>query len=59
MLYLEADDNSAPIIFGNSGIRPALQNALYIFPGALQHEVPLNNGKRIVIAMNILKKNPV
>lgn len=59
VLYLEADEVSAPIIFGNNTVRPALQNALYIFPGALQHEVPLNTGKRVVVAMNILKKNPI
>jgi hypothetical protein len=59
VLYLEADDVSAPIVFGINSVRPALQNALYIFPGALQHEVPVNHGKRIVLAMNILKRNPI
>ena len=59
VLYLEADEVSAPIVFGNNSARPASQNALYIFPGALQHSVPVNSGKRVAIAMNILKKNPI
>jgi hypothetical protein len=59
VLYLEADDTSAPIVFGNSTEYRSFPNALYIFPGALQHEVPVNTGKRVVIAMNILKRNPV
>ncbi len=58
VIYLEADEESAPIIFGNNSSRPSLKNALYIFPGALQHQVPVNNGKRTVLAMNILKKPP-
>lgn len=58
VIYLEADEQSAPIVFGNNSAKPSLKNALYIFPGALQHQVPLNHGKRTVVAMNILKKPP-
>jgi hypothetical protein len=50
---------SAPIVFGKNEARPAIQNAMYLFPGILQHEVPENKGRRIAVAMNILKKNPV
>ena len=56
--YLEVDENSSPIVFGNNSILPCLENSLYIFPGILQHSVPLNKGKRKIVAMNILKKNP-
>jgi len=59
VIYLEADNVSAPIIFGKNEARPAIQNAMYLFPGILQHEVPENKGRRIAVAMNILKKNPV
>jgi len=58
VLYLESDAESAPIIFGNNTLRPAIKNAVYLFPGVLQHEVPQNKGRRVAIAMNILKKNP-
>jgi len=58
VLYLESDAESAPIIFGNNTLRPAIKNAFYLFPGVLQHEVPQNKGRRVAIAMNILKKNP-
>ncbi|WP_394385938.1 hypothetical protein [Roseateles sp. BYS87W] len=58
VVYLEADATSAPIVFGHNAARPSLPNTLYIFPGALQHAVPHNTGRRVVVAMNILKKNP-
>jgi len=58
VLYLESDNESAPIVFGNGTARPAMRNAFYLFPGALQHEVPKNKGRRVAVAMNILKKNP-
>lgn len=59
VVYLESDAHSAPIVFGNGAARPSQANTLYIFPGALQHAVPPNTGKRLVVALNILKKNPV
>lgn len=58
VVYLEADEVSAPIVFGNNAARPSTRNALYVFPGALQHAVPLNQGRRVAVALNILKKNP-
>ena len=58
VVYLEADEVSAPIVFGTNAARPSVANTLYVFPGALQHAVPPNAGRRVVVAMNILKKNP-
>lgn len=58
VVYLEADETSAPIVFGDNTARRSMAGALYVFPGALQHEVPLNQGRRVVVAMNILKRNP-
>ena len=57
--YLDTDDNSSPIIFGDNSALPCIKNSLYIFPGILQHSVPLNKGKRKIVAMNILKNNPI
>lgn len=58
VVYLEADEHSAPIVFGHNAARPSVAGALYVFPGALQHAVPLNQGRRVAVAMNILKRNP-
>lgn len=54
-LYLEADENCAPIIF-DGGLQVQPQNDLLVlFPGILNHEVPKTPGRRVVVSMNIFK----
>jgi hypothetical protein len=56
VVYLEADESSAPIIFGGKlHIKPK-PSMLVLFPGMLVHEVPKTDGRRVVVAMNINKK---
>jgi hypothetical protein len=55
VIYLEADQEAAPIIFaGTHQIQPQA-GSLVLFPGVLNHEVPKNAGKRIVLALNLIK----
>lgn len=52
-IYIDVEDNGAPIIFENEiTIKPVSATAV-IFPGILDHEVPKTSGKRIVVACNI------
>jgi hypothetical protein len=52
-IYLEAHDNSAPIIFsGKYSVQPK-SNMLVMFPGILTHEVPATEGRRVVVVMNL------
>ena len=52
-IYLEAHENSAPIIFsGKYPVQPTT-NMLVMFPGILTHEVPATQGRRVVVAMNL------
>ena len=52
-IYLEAHDNSAPIIFsGKYPVQPK-SNMLVMFPGILTHEVPATEGRRVVVVMNL------
>jgi hypothetical protein len=54
-IYLEAHENSAPIIFADKlHIKPK-PNMLVMFPGILIHEVPPTDGRRVVVAMNLNK----
>jgi hypothetical protein len=54
-IYLEADDNCAPIIFdGNISVQP-VNDLLVLFPGILNHEVPETSGRRVVVSMNLFK----
>ena len=54
-IYLEADPNCAPIIFGESiGIQP-VNDLLVLFPGVLTHSVPATSGRRVVVSMNLFK----
>ena len=56
VVYLDVDENSAPIIFGGKlAIKPK-PNMLVMFPGILMHEVPATEGRRIVVAMNMNKR---
>ena len=56
VLYLDADEDSAPIIFaGRLHIKPK-PGLFVLFPGILIHEVPATSGKRVVLAMNMQKR---
>jgi hypothetical protein len=55
VVYLEADEKSAPIVFGDGLAIQPKPGLLVIFPGILLHEVPENNSKRVVVAMNLQK----
>jgi hypothetical protein len=55
-IYLEAHPDSAPLIFaGKLSIQPT-PGMLIMFPGILNHEVPVTAGRRVVIAMNLNKR---
>jgi hypothetical protein len=55
-IYLEAHEDSAPIIFSEKlHIKPK-PNMLVMFPGILIHEVPATEGRRVVVAMNLNKR---
>jgi hypothetical protein len=55
-IYLEAHEDSAPIIFaGKFHVKPK-PNMLVMFPGILIHEVPATTGRRVVVAMNLQKR---
>lgn len=52
-IYLEAHEDSAPIIFsGKYPVQPK-PNMLVMFPGILTHEVPATEGRRVVVVMNL------
>jgi hypothetical protein len=55
VIYLEAGENSAPIVFGDGISVQPKPGLLVLFPGVLLHSVPANNDKRVVIAMNLNK----
>lgn len=54
-IYLEADENCAPIIFSKSMSYQPKPNTMVLFPGILEHEVPANAGRRVVVSMNLHK----
>ena len=55
VMYLEADDNCAPIIFDQKLVVQPRPKTLVMFPGYLLHEVPENHGHRVIVAMNLNK----
>lgn len=55
VVYLEADEDCAPIIFSNRLLVRPQPNMLIMFPGLLVHSVPENHGKRMIVAMNLHK----
>jgi hypothetical protein len=57
VVYLEADDNCAPIIFGGSTSVQPTAGMCIVFPGILDHEVPATAANRIVVSMNLYKKS--
>jgi hypothetical protein len=55
VIYLEAEDGCAPIVFANKLVVQPKPRMLILFPGMLVHSVPKNTGKRVVLAMNMHK----
>ncbi len=55
VIYLEAGDDAAPIVFGNGIAVKPVPGLLVLFPGIMPHAVPQNFDKRVVIAMNLNK----
>jgi len=55
VMYLEADEESAPIIFEHQLVVKPKSKTLVMFPGNMVHEVPENQGHRVVVAMNLNK----
>jgi hypothetical protein len=56
VVYLEADEGCAPIIFAGRHVHQPKPETLVIFPGILDHEVPATPGRRVVVAMNLSKQ---
>jgi len=55
VVYLEMDQNSAPIVFNNAVAVNPIPGSLVVFPGNLIHHVPATQGKRVIIAANFIK----
>src|SRR5471032_2206047 len=55
-IYLEADEGCAPIVFSRSVAVQPKAGTMVLFPGIIQHEVPPNKGRRVVISMNLMKR---
>lgn len=53
VIYLDVEQNSAPLILGEGIMMIPRANSLIIFPGILQHHVPQASGVRRVLAMNL------
>lgn len=56
-VYLEADEHCAPIVFSSGYQVQPKPESLVLFPGILNHEVPSNAGRRVVVAMNLNKRS--
>ena len=54
VVYLEMDENSAPIIFNNALVVNPASGTLLFFPGSLLHHVPATEGHRIVVVINFI-----
>jgi hypothetical protein len=55
VVYLEAEENCAPIIFANKLVVQPKPRMLVMFPGMLLHSVPKTQGRRVVLVMNMHK----
>ncbi len=55
VIYLEMDEDSAPIVFSNEIVVNPSPGTVVFFPGWLVHHVPKTQGKRIIIAINYIK----
>lgn len=55
VIYLEAEPGCAPIVFdGQISVQP-VPGVMLVFPGLLNHSVPKNSGRRVMVAMNLYK----
>ena len=53
--YIDVEEDSSPMIIeGRMVVKPE-NGLLVIFPGILDHEVPKTKGKRVVLALNVVK----
>ncbi|MBF0266249.1 MAG: hypothetical protein HQL46_13375 [Gammaproteobacteria bacterium] len=59
VVYLEAEEGCAPIVFDNKLVVHPKPNMLIVFPGILIHSVPKNTGKRRVVLVMNMNKFPV
>jgi hypothetical protein len=55
VIYLDVDDDAAPIVFANSLVVKPVSGTAIIFPGILLHHVPATEGRRIIVAINFIK----
>jgi hypothetical protein len=55
VVYLEAEENCAPIVFANKLVVQPKPRMLVMFPGMLLHSVPKTDGRRVVLVMNMQK----
>jgi len=55
VVYLDAEEGCAPIIFENQIKVSPSAGMIIIFPGMLLHHVPENEGQRKVVALNMFK----
>lgn len=55
VVYLEAEENCAPIVFANKLVVHPKPRMLVMFPGMLLHSVPKTDGRRVVVVMNMQK----
>ena len=55
VVYLEAEENCAPIVFANKLVVQPKPRMLVMFPGLLLHSVPKTQGRRVVLVMNMHK----
>ena len=56
-IYLDADEDCAPIVFSNTIAVQPKPGFMVLFPGIMQHQVPANQGRRVVISMNLFKRS--
>jgi hypothetical protein len=55
VVYLEMQEQSAPIVFENSLLVSPSSGSLVFFPGSLSHHVPATDGKRVIVGINYIK----
>lgn len=56
VVYLEAEEGCAPLVFSKSSVYHPRPATLVMFPGIAMHEVPATPGRRVVVAMNLFKQ---
>lgn len=56
VVYLEAEDGCAPLVFSRTSAYQPRPGTLIMFPGITMHEVPATPGRRVVVAMNLFKQ---